>query len=539
MTMQRVMNYLGTSLLEVAHADDGALTMPVSGLVLLDSADPPLFRAGCVVLANGITEEHTITDLLRHLGSKRAAALIVRSPVPSSPNINAAAVESGVALIGLARGAAWLHAASLIDSVLHADEPGGGPALPGGLPSSDLFAFANAVSALLNASVTIEDTRSRVLAFSTDVGEEMDQARVTSILGRQVPLEYSRILAERGIFRKLYESDEPILIAPRTADLAVFSLPRVAVGIRAGTEPLGSIWVMTRELLTEAQLAALSDAAKLAALHLLRLRAEVDAPRRLRSDLVSRALAGTADSEAALEALGLHNVMVCVLAMRSVGSDTGHPSPEPNTQRHAERERVIDALAVHLGTADARSAVAMVGETCYALLPVSEHDTGKRAMEVASTFLERIRAKGDLLVGIGSSARGSSGIAQSRSEAEQVLRVLADSPESLPRVARLFDVQTQSVLLDLRDLGRVRRRFPSGPMEFLAAYDAANKGSLVETLRTWLDTFGDMAATSAALHVHPNTLRYRLRRISEVANLDLNDADARFSAMLALRLAND
>jgi DNA-binding PucR family transcriptional regulator len=43
-------------------------------------------------------------------------------------------------------------------------------------------------------------------------------------------------------------------------------------------------------------------------------------------------------------------------------------------------------------------------------------------------------------------------------------------------------------------------------------------------------------AASSAVYVHPNTFRYRLRRLAEVGGLDLTDADARFAAMLQLRL---
>ncbi len=36
--------------------------------------------------------------------------------------------------------------------------------------------------------------------------------------------------------------------------------------------------------------------------------------------------------------------------------------------------------------------------------------------------------------------------------------------------------------------------------------------------------------------MHPNTFRYRLRRLAEVAQLDLSDPEARFAAMLQLRV---
>jgi DNA-binding PucR family transcriptional regulator len=43
-------------------------------------------------------------------------------------------------------------------------------------------------------------------------------------------------------------------------------------------------------------------------------------------------------------------------------------------------------------------------------------------------------------------------------------------------------------------------------------------------------------AASAAMYVHPNTFRYRLRRLAEVGGIDLSDPDARFSVMLQLRI---
>ena len=85
-----------------------------------------------------------------------------------------------------------------------------------GIPSGDLFAVANAVAALLDAPVTIEDRSSRVLAFSGRQ-DEADPSRVETILGRQVPERYSRMLTERGVFRELYRSDEPVFVRPAGA----------------------------------------------------------------------------------------------------------------------------------------------------------------------------------------------------------------------------------------------------------------------------------------------------------------------------------
>ena len=59
----------------------------------------------------------------------------------------------------------------------------------------------------------------------------------------------------------------------------------------------------------------------------------------------------------------------------------------------------------------------------------------------------------------------------------------------------------------------------------LAAYDAARQTRLLATLEEFLRRHGSISATSEALFVHQNTLRQRLRRIAEVADLDLRRDD--------------
>ena len=59
----------------------------------------------------------------------------------------------------------------------------------------------------------------------------------------------------------------------------------------------------------------------------------------------------------------------------------------------------------------------------------------------------------------------------------------------------------------------------------LAAYDKERQTQLLPTLEEFLHRHGSITATSEALFVHQNTLRQRLRRIAEVADLDLRRDD--------------
>ena len=90
--------------------------------------------------------------------------------------------------------------------------------------------------------------------------------------------------------------------------------------------------------------------------------------------------------------------------------------------------------------------------------------------------------------------------------------------------------------MDLDDLAGSRDNAVRGAVAALRRHDEESNSQLLDTLAAWLDAFGDVAVAAEAVHVHPNTFRYRLRRLSEVAGIDLTDPNARFAAMLELRM---
>ena len=122
------------------------------------------------------------------------------------------------------------------------------------------------------AEATID---ARVLAFSGRQ-EEADASRAETIIGRQVPERYARILTERGIFRDLYRYDRPVIVDPVILGAEGITTQRIAIGVRAGDEVLGSVWAAMDGPLTPERAAGLRDTAKLVALHLLRVRAGAD-----------------------------------------------------------------------------------------------------------------------------------------------------------------------------------------------------------------------------------------------------------------------
>ncbi len=71
-----------------------------------------------------------------------------------------------------------------------------------------------------------------------------------------------------------------------------------------------------------------------------------------------------------------------------------------------------------------------------------------------------------------------------------------------------------------------------GPIERLPE---SRRARHLETLRAWLDCRGHGPRMAEALHLHAQTVRYRVARLRETLDVDLDDPDARFAVELALR----
>ena len=79
--------------------------------------------------------------------------------------------------------------------------------------------------------------------------------------------------------------------------------------------------------------------------------------------------------------------------------------------------------------------------------------------------------------------------------------------------------------------GSLRRRL-LGPV---IDYDAEHGSDLAGTLKVFLDCSGSWTSAAAKLHVHVNTLRYRVGRVEELLGVDLAEFGARVDLFLALQ----
>jgi hypothetical protein len=82
---------------------------------------------------------------------------------------------------------------------------------------------------------------------------------------------------------------------------------------------------------------------------------------------------------------------------------------------------------------------------------------------------------------------------------------------------------------------RLARDVADSALEPLEGETELSRERLGSTLDAWLRHRGRTEAVAKALHVHPQTVRYRLARLRELFGTRLDDPDARFELELALR----
>jgi DNA-binding PucR family transcriptional regulator len=205
-----------------------------------------------------------------------------------------------------------------------------------------------------------------------------------------------------------------------------------------------------------------------------------------------------------------------------------------------ERERLVDLVGVYCEALHGPSAAIAIGENVYALLQVDDGSERERVIRVARETQGHAGARiGDgVLAAVSSTVDGLREVAGARREADRVLEVLR-SGRAAPTLATIDDVRSQVVLLELKELKLQHPSLTRGKLTAVIEHDAQHSTQYALTLRAYLDAMGDVVGAAAAISVHPNTFRYRLRRVRELFDLDLKNAEERLVLELQLRLLGD
>nr|WP_246023184.1 helix-turn-helix domain-containing protein [Nocardia yunnanensis] len=579
--MRQLLDALGTTLVELLAAPAGD-EVAIRSVALVDSSD----------LAAETVAHEPMSDMYLHVGVTAAEAThwlrglaerepaqrprVVLSKAADSADLRQAAAQAGIAVAAVHPRARWDHVYPLIRRMLERTGPARDSAEQDLLGAdTDLFGLAQVIAQNAGGMVTIEDAHSHVLAYSAST-DAADRLRVQSILGREGPREYLRILQQWGVFDRLRHTDE-VIDLPAHPELDIKH--RLAVGIRRpggdrAATMLGSIWLQegdrpfaagAAEVLRGAAAIAARiisrslDAPSTEALLIQRLFGahgdSVDVPSvagalgipitgpaavigfaltdnsltRNRTPSAARGSDRTASAARDRATRGSDSTTFAARDRANLGGNSTASAARSrvtlgsDSTTFAARDRATLGSALRLRASAFRpdSLTTLIGDRAYLLLPRYQSDRAVTAW--TRQLVDQLETSGALLLraAIAIPVPDLAHVATARREVD---RVLDSTAAAFPhdRVTTLADSRTTVLLGEILDLIDAHPELHDPRLSALFDYDRTHAAQLQTSVTHYLRHHGDVRTAATALNIHPNTLRYRLRRAQEITGLDLD-----------------
>jgi sugar diacid utilization regulator/putative methionine-R-sulfoxide reductase with GAF domain len=310
---------------------------------------------------------------------------------------------------------------------------------------------------------------------------------------------------------------------------------QLRVPLTADPSELGQFEVIADAPLEKGAAELIHQTARLIVLQILRERSGLEAELQLHSQFFSGLLAGTLDDDeegllrrASLLGLDLREPMVVICIGVHQGSTRSPAARTPPTRLMRQAVERAAREQFH------RPVVSLRSEEVVVVAEVGERDHASLHEHVAELVQRASRARGtELSAGIGRICTGLSDYPEAYYQAAMALSLAVQRP-----APRALVTPADLGLYGLFGHGASRQSLQSiveqalGP---LIEADARTGSEYVKTLDAFLANDRHLERTAKALHVHVNTVRYRLNKIREISAVDLHDVESRFLVELALR----
>lgn len=277
----------------------------------------------------------------------------------------------------------------------------------------------------------------------------------------------------------------------------------------------------------------LTYGADVCAIELAKSRAIAFAVEQTRGDWVQMWLSGTqADDDlmtTRAQQAGFDTTSQCMVAVFRAMTAAGTPLP---------LESLIPLVRDDMARRQINGAVGQYVDVIVALYPL-DNAPQRRIRDV----IEDVRAQlanrspsGLVAAGISRPAVGLPMLRESYREAKDAMSI-ANELGDLEQATFYGDLKLYQLLLALKERNLEHlRRFYEATLGPLVEHDERKQGDLIRTLNGFFAANGNLAKAAQDLAVHRNTLVYRLERIAELTELDLENAENRLILQLALKI---
>ncbi|MEH7357915.1 PucR family transcriptional regulator, partial [Priestia megaterium] len=388
--------------------------------------------------------------------------------------------------------------------------------------------FADRISEVLNCPITIEDANHRLLAYSTH-DERTDQARIATIIGRRVPEKVINNLWKEGIIPKLLETNEPV----RVKNINEIGLgDRIAISIWKNEEVLGFIWAVEIEkALGDEEVELLKKAANVLKNKLLQLQIRKYKREERSQEFFWKLLTGHIKSRQEISE-AFYEAQITAPSTFSIAIFRFQEDITPEAERQISYMlKTMHRLKIVLYTID-----------CNDLILLLSLDAVENPLDEQRDFVDYFRGNmyerfdvTQIKASCSSIYSSHDHIEKSYKEALNVLDMKSKFPEETKEIINYQELgiyQFLDVILDKR----VQDQFENHSLKKLTDYDLRHNSNLVETLEVFLNNDNNINEAAKELNVHMNTLSYRLKRISEIGDINLKDVNQKMTLYIDIKL---
>jgi hypothetical protein len=382
-------------------------------------------------------------------------------------------------------------------------------------------AVPEVVTAVPDARAAIQEVISGQRELLVEIGQGNGVAGIARALHRRTgrpvlildPL--GQVLADAGYDDTDWSPEDHLVGSPARATHGVRERQNQSwtASVRPDRQLLGTISIFDPDgALPEPELCALENATSILAAELLRHAALVGHGTTSLSEFTQMLLDGRAPESGSPEA-------------GSLGYDPEALHQAVVMDTPADRENTIDLVSQAARSVGVRRPLVTTRDG-WSVLLVPEEPQWDQFMSVLGTSLGA-----PLHLGVGGPCQLSM-IARSLDEAVFALKVGTRLTGDTP-VTRFSSLGVWRILVDTNETTKLRQLVHEW-IGALIEHDRLHNSELVKTLTTYLKELCTTDAT-ALLHVHRNTLRYRLSKIALITGRDLADPDQRFQLEFACR----
>ncbi|WP_134699574.1 helix-turn-helix domain-containing protein [Ammoniphilus sp. YIM 78166] len=322
-------------------------------------------------------------------------------------------------------------------------------------------------------------------------------------------------------------------LAYKLQDCEINGLPHHMVSLPLGSKMnfLGFLVVLSVQSINEVDISALEHACTVISLELMKSQQIFETQQRLKGEFIEGLFTGKVDESLIQQAKLLdldpnRNYLVTVIQIQPLHIDM---------KRH-----LIDLANRIFLESYPHSMVVTKHEQIILLLSFSNQRTGsyhtQQIMELAHQFQQEVLKRNEkptVLIALGRAKNGLVHVGKSAQEAQRGLQLLRTYNLN-KNVISYSELGVQRLLLqnsedELMD-------FIQETLGPLLEYEAQRKRELLPTLLVYLEHNQNSKEAAESLHIHTNTLNYRLKRIQEILSIELTDAEQFMNLQLALRL---